>query len=1055
MNATPCPRCGEPLPPNANFCPNCGAPVAVPEASERRVVTVAFVDLAGSTELAASLDPERFREVLAAFHGMVSEELAWVGGVAEGFIGDAVLGVFGAPLAHDDDAVRAIRASIAIRDRADELGRKLALPIPMRVHVGVNTGPVAVGTATDRNIVIGAEVNIGARLQQAAAPDEILAGDVTQELAAWAVEFAEPRKIAAKGFEAAINAWPVLGLRTGARRDPSRLSLVDRRRELTLLDDTFGRVAGRSRAHLVTLLGEPGIGKTRVVEAFLERLPEGTRILAGRSSPFEEEATFWPLAEMVYTQIGGDRGSPDGEVLERLRAFTGSLVEPDEVDRAASQLAFALGRGVGRREEHRYQAAEVGHGVLAMLTGLASRAPIVLVFEDLERADPPLLDLIEQLVREGRKLPLLVLCVARWEFLEDRPNWAGGIPDAVTLWVEPLAPAHAARLAAEAGGLDPAAAERVAEHAGGNPFFIIEITAMLAREERGLPPAGPAASSRLLPATVQAVIASRIDQLSAGAKELVRRASVFPRGRFAEDELALIVEPKPEWLEEAREEEIVVPEDDRPGTWRFRSDVLRDVAYESLAKRERQRLHLRVGRKLSAPESASRYPRTIAFHLEQAARASLDLSPNDRTLADRAVDALLAAGDIARRRIESRAAADLYERALALAGSVDAWGPREAWIVSMLGEARYWLGDFDAAEEALRRGLALAGPDDDRVTAHAARYLADIMFTVRGDGAQADELFQRSLSSARRLHDPYVLARTLLMAGWVPFWQNRLDEADALFGEALVVARSADRRDAWAECRALVGIAAATSPVDAEEKALSIGREALAIALDAGQAFTEAIARQTVAASLRRLMRLDEALEHVDASVLSLRELGARWELASSLGDRGATLRVAGRLEEAERDLREAFVLCRDLNERALVTWTASELARTLAMLGDTAAARSILDDPLSRLAEGQPGSSTALLLAESMLAYLRGDRDDALTSSKAAIASAEGAPRLTNPHAAVVWWAGSLFDPAAAGGESALRSAEEVLRRNGWRQALAEPELVLQVGRGRADIEA
>src|SRR3989442_1311852 len=287
MAATTCPRCGEPLPPNANFCPNCGAPVSVPGASERRVVTVAFVDLAGSTELAAGLDPERFREVLAAFHGMVSEEIAWVGGVAEGFIGDAVLGVFGAPVAHDDDAVRAIRAAIAIRDRTEELGEQLALPLPMRVHIGVNTGPVAVGTASDRNIVIGAEVNIGARLQQSAAPDEILAGDVTQELSAWAVEFGDPRKIAAKGFDEAITAWPVIGLRPGARRDPSRLLFVNRRRELILLQDTFGRVAGRSRAHLVTLLGEPGIGKTRVVEAFLERLQEGTRVLAGRSSPFE------------------------------------------------------------------------------------------------------------------------------------------------------------------------------------------------------------------------------------------------------------------------------------------------------------------------------------------------------------------------------------------------------------------------------------------------------------------------------------------------------------------------------------------------------------------------------------------------------------------------------------------------------------------------------------------------------------------------------------------------------------------------------------------------
>ena len=281
---------------------------------------------------------------------------------------------------------------------------------------------------------------------------------------------------------------------------------------------------------------------------------------------------------------------------------------------------------------------------------------MVLVFEDLHQADPLLLDLIEQLVKEARRVPLLVVCVARWDFLEDRPNWAGGLPDAVTLWVEQLSPEHSLRLAMEAGGLDRADAERVAVHAGGNPLFIIEITGMLVRDERTVPPAGPAPTDRLLPATVQAVIAARIDQLSPAARELVRRASVFPRGRFDTDELSLIVEPRPELVAEAEDEELLLPDEEHRGVWRFRSDVLRDVAYDSLAKRERERLHVRVADKLSAPEFVGRYPRTIAFHLEQAARAGLDLHPNDRTLADRAVDALTKAGDAARRKIESRAA---------------------------------------------------------------------------------------------------------------------------------------------------------------------------------------------------------------------------------------------------------------------------------------------------------------------------------------------------------------------------------------------------------------
>jgi tetratricopeptide (TPR) repeat protein len=218
--------------------------------------------------------------------------------------------------------------------------------------------------------------------------------------------------------------------------------------------------------------------------------------------------------------------------------------------------------------------------------------------------------------------------------------------------------------------------------------------------------------------------------------------------------------------------------------------------------------------------------------------------------------------------------------------------------------------------------------------------------TIRADDHLATALFERSLEAARRVDDPYVLSRTLLMAAWVPFWRNRLEEAEGLFREALETTRVSERPDPWAECRSLVGLASVRSPRGSEHEALSIAAEALEIGEAAGQPFTAAVAHQTVAASLRRMMRLDEALTHADVSVRTLRELGARWELASALGDRGSVLRMRGDLEDAERDLRESFLLCRDLSERALVTWTAAELARTLTARGDTAAARGVLDDP-------------------------------------------------------------------------------------------------------------
>lgn len=1044
----PCPRCGEPLPDRANFCPNCGAPVSVPEASERRVVTVVFADLAGSTELASRLDAERFREVLAAFHGLVAEEVAWYGGVAEGFIGDAVLGVFGTPLARDDDAGRGIRAALAITERAPLLEREFSLPVPIRVRVGVNTGQVAVGTAADRNIVIGAEVNKGARLQQAADPGEILAGSTTHELTLDEVEFGPMRLIPAKGFEAEIPAWPVVRLLASANRpDRSQIPYVDRRHEHTLLTETFERSRERERAHLVTLLGEPGIGKSRVVDEFVATLPEDVKVLVGRSSAFEEEVTFWPIAQMLYREIGEERGAPEEQILGRLRDVVKLWVDADddEVGRAARSLGFAMGLGRGEGEDDRYHAAEVRRGVLAMLTGLAQRGPVVLVFEDLQEADPQLLDLIEQLVKEARRVPLTVLCVARWDFLEKRANWAGGVADAITLWVEPLSMQHATQLAMESGGLERHDAERVATHSGGNPLFIVEITAMLLREERDLPPTTPAPSGRLLPPTVQAVIAARVDHLSPGARDLVRRASVFPQGTFDLEELELVVEPREAWLAEARDEELLLPDEDRPGVWRFRSDVLRDVAYESLAKRERQRLHLRVADRLSEPELVDRYPRTIAFHLEQAARASLDLQPGERALAERAVLALAQAGDLARRRIESRSAADLYQRALALAGPEDAWGAREAWIMSMLGESRYWLGEFEMAEESFRRALSMASDShDDRVVAHASRFLADVMLTFRGDDHLASALFERSLDAARRVGEASVLARTLLMAGWVPYWRNELDEAERVFREALEVARSSDRSDAWVESRALVGLSTVVAQAGDQRDSLALGNEALAVAEAAGQPFSAAIAHQAVAASLRRLMRLGEGLDHADRSVLVLRELGARWELASALSERGTIHRLAGRVVEAEQDLREAFALCHELNERTLVTWTAAQLAMTLITKGELAAARHVLEDPVAAETEREPGSISAFRTAQASLALAEGDREATLAISLVALKEERGPRGNPTMEAAVRWWIGSVFGVEAAGGAEAVEAARRTLESNGRLQALVEPELIL-----------
>ncbi|HYG72748.1 MAG TPA: adenylate/guanylate cyclase domain-containing protein, partial [Actinomycetota bacterium] len=747
-----CERCGVVLPAGAKFCPNCAFPTSAPPAEERKVVTVVFVDVVGSTQLSAQIDPERYREVITAYYREVSDELESLRGRAYNFAGDAVVGVFGIPTTHDDDALRAIRAGLALLERVERVGERLGLPLPLRVRIGINTGSVAIGTeGSEQGLLFGATVNLAARLQQAADPGSVLVSDRTWLLTQAQVEYGERREVRAKGFDEVAIAWPVIALAPGTTR--RTIPFVDRKRELRLLNDTFEGALETSRAHLVSLLGEPGIGKSRVAEEFLDGLPDGTKVMIGRASPYEEDVTFAPLAQMLLHELGERDDAPADELLARVHELAEQCCPADHVAETTSQLGLALGIGDDDRRtgERRSRVAEIRAGMLALLEGLSHRGPVVLVFEDAHLAQPSMLDVIEGIVREGKRTPVLVLCVARYDLLDERPEWGGGLGDSLSLYLEPMGLDDATLLAREASeGLDEATAERVARHAGGNPFFIVETTGMLRHIDKDhLPSESGPTPGDLLPPTVQAVIASRIDHLPAAARDLVRKASVFARSTFDLSELALIAEPSPKVLELLEDEELLLRDDERSDTWRFRHGLVRDVAYESLPKRERQRLHLRVANELARDEAtAARYPRSIAYHLERAAVAALDLDPRSRELADRAVEALLHAGDLALDASDALAASDLYSRALAVSGPRRTWGAREAAILSHLGEARYWLGSFESGATALERALELA-PEDAKIRSQAARFLGDIELSIRGNRERAGELFDQALGAAR------------------------------------------------------------------------------------------------------------------------------------------------------------------------------------------------------------------------------------------------------------------------------------------------------------------
>ncbi len=1043
MPVTLCQRCGEPLPEAARFCPNCGYPVDAPPPEERKVVTVIFVDLVGSTKLSAQIDPERFREVIASYYRTVSEELESLRGRAYNFAGDAVVGVFGIPKVHDDDALRAVRAGLALIERIGRIGQSHGLPVPLRARVGINTGPVAIGTeSSEQGLLFGATVNFAARLQQAADPGTVQVSEQTWLLTRTQVEYAPAREISAKGFDDGARGWPVVALAPGSTR--RTIPIVDRKRELRLIHDTFEGVVETRRGHLVSLFGEPGIGKSRVAEEFVAGLPDEVKVLLGTASPYEEDVTFAPLAQMLLQELGERADSSPARLLARLEELAASCCPADEIHPVVARLALALGIGEEetRGQEHRYPVAEIRAGLLALLSGLAAASPVVLVFEDAHQAQPSMLDLIEQVVREAKRIPLLVLCIARYDLLDERPEWGGGLGDSLNLYLEPMSFDDATQLAQEAGEhIDVATAERVARHAGGNPFFIVETTGMLRHAEHHLPSDTDSLPEGLLPPTVQAVIASRIDHLAQPARDLARTASVFARSTFDLSELALVAEPDEKVLELLESEELLVRDTERPGVWRFRHGLVRDVAYESLPKRERQRLHLRIADGLSAdPETAARYPRSIAYHLERAARASLDLNPGDRELAERAVQALAHAGHLALDASDTRAGADLYARALVMSGPERTWGFREAEILSHLGEARYWQGEFERAAAALGRALDLA-PQDPAIRAQASRFLGDIEISVHGNRERGAELFETALEAARELGDPWTLARTLVVSGWGPYWFGDMDGAGAMFREALEVARANPEGDGWAEARALANLATIETETGDEERSLALASEGLVIAESTGDRFSIATARESVGGSLRRLGRFDEALAHADAAVEGFRQLGARWELASTLTGRGNLHRVSGRTTEAVRDLREAYRLCQELKERSLTVFTATSLAKALVAAGETGRARGVLAEAagLSSV-DGAPGSR--LLDSEMELFLAEGDREEALERARRLLRE-PGELAQPKDEAAVVWLVGSLFGPQEVGGAEALEAARSLLERTHYELALRRPALL------------
>jgi class 3 adenylate cyclase len=761
-----CTVCGAPLPAGARFCQACGTP-ADPDGpiGERKVATVLFADLVGSTELGEQ-DPERTRALLERFYDAMAAEIAGAGGTVEKFVGDAVMAAFGVPAAQEDHAERALHAALSMKPRLDELGDTLSL------RIGVNTGDVVVARPREgSSFVTGDAVNVAARLEQSAAPGEILVGERTVASARGAFEFGGPLTIDAKGKPGGIACRRLIRPLSLTRpRGVSGLwrSFVGRESELELLRATYNRVLHEREPHCVTIMGNAGVGKTRLVGELWEWLGAGLPeplMLTGRCIPYGRAITYWPLGEILKQHLG----ILDNDPAEMVHDLLGTH----------RSLGLTLGLEAGGHLHPLAVRDRLHEAWVEFVDELVADHPAVLLIEDLHWAEEPLLDLLERVLHDARG-PLLVLATARPELLDRRPAWGGGRRNAAMLWLEPLSPAEAGVLLAELlpTELPEPLREMVIERAEGNPFFVEELVAALIDQgvlERvnGGWVARKIEPNLTIPDSVQAVLAARIDLLGPAEKAALEAAAVIGRVFWAGPVCELLGGRKPDFglLEDRdfirrRSGSTLAGERE----FSFKHALTREVAYSILPKAKRGRLHAAVAGWLERfAEGRDDLAPFLAHHYAESVRpedADLAWEGEEERLAqlrDGALAWLRRAGELAVGRYEIDEGLGLLHRALRLEASeskhAELW--REIGRANALkydGEA-FWTSMQNAIsasanrqehaelfaelafQTAIRSGMWTRRPDDDLVESWITQALE---FAARESPARAKALVARS-----------------------------------------------------------------------------------------------------------------------------------------------------------------------------------------------------------------------------------------------------------------------------------------------------------------------
>jgi class 3 adenylate cyclase/tetratricopeptide (TPR) repeat protein len=742
--APTCPSCGAENPAGARFCIECGGELAVAGAGtsepatagatapavaeappeERRKATVLFADLSGYTAVAERMDPEAVKSLVEGALRRLGQEVTRYGGRVDKYIGDNVMAVFGAPVAHEDDPERAVRAGLAMQTAMEEINEQLAdsAGVSFLLRVGINSGEVLAGQVGDGYTVMGDPVNVAARLQAAARPGSVTVGETTHRLTRRAIEYEELEPFDLKGKSEPVPAWEAIRvLVPGAAPRAARAEtpLIGREDESSLLESMFERVVREGRPHLVTVIGQAGVGKSRLLRELSDQVaerPEQPAVREGHCPAYGSGIAYWALGEVIRGQFEiVDTDEPDA-AWAKLRRGIEDLVSDAETEEPPERLAALIARPLGIEPPHDLTSTQsfetedpqqmrdrMFSAVRSLVEAVSRRRPLVLAFEDIHWADDGTLELIEYLARWVRG-PALLLCLARDELLDRRPDWGGGRRNATTIALEPLTADQAHRLVGAlfpTGNGHPDMVPEVAARSGGNPLFAEEMVNRILEE--GSP------EVETLPDTVHSVLAARLDSLGAVERQLLQHAAVVGQTFWEGSLTALASEERldlAEALMDLQEKDLVVPSAGSrlagEHEYAFKHVLIRDVAYSTLPKATRCRKHFDVGRFIEerAGERAEGFVGLVADHYGRAAALAPEANltgEEEEAINSRALHFLEAAGDAAASLYSNQEAHSHYTAALDL--PMDMEPADRARIGEKQGDVALRLGRVDPAVE--------------------------------------------------------------------------------------------------------------------------------------------------------------------------------------------------------------------------------------------------------------------------------------------------------------------------------------------------------------------